>query len=153
MRINKKIILILAICSGMIMLQSFKYKPKQHNDKFTNLEILPSDISDKELHDIMKSFCMSLGVHCNYCHVAHEVPGQQRPQMDFASDDKPEKKTAREMMKMTKMINDEHLAKIKTMGDPLEQIRCVTCHMGRTTPIISTDSLPQRPHEDHPMQH
>ncbi len=147
MRINKKIILIVAICFGMIMLQSFKYK--QHDDdKATNLKILPKDISEKELHEIMKGFSQSLGVHCNYCHVAHEVPGQTRPKMDFAADDKPEKNTAREMMKMTMAINSEHLAKIKTMGDPLEQIKCVTCHMGRSTPIISVDSLPKAPHAE-----
>jgi len=153
MRINKKFALIIMLCTGMVMLQSFKYK--QHHDdddKPTNLKILPKDISGKDLHDIMKGFCMSLGVHCNYCHVAHEVPGQKRPDMDFASDDKKEKLTAREMMKMTMAINAEHLSQIKTMGDPLEQIRCVTCHMGRTTPIISVDSLPKPPHDEH-MQH
>jgi len=151
MKLNKKIVLVIAICSATVMLQSFKYKPHD-DDKFTNLQVLPSDISGKELHDVMKGFCISLGVHCNYCHVAHEVPGKQRPDMDFASDDKPEKKTAREMMKMTRIINNEHLAKIKTMGDPLEQIQCVTCHMGRSTPIISVDSLPKPPHDEH-MQH
>ena len=147
MKINKKIAIVILLCSSMFVLQSFKQQQHKHDDddKFTNLQILPAATTGKEIHEIMKSFCISLGVHCNYCHVAHEVPGQQRPQMDFASDDKPEKKTAREMMKMTMAINTEHLAKIKAMGDPLEQIRCVTCHMGRTTPIISVDSLPRTP--------
>ena len=147
MRINKKLVLVLTLCSGLVLLQSFKVK--QHgddDDKPTNLKILPKDISEKELHNIMRGFSMSLGVHCNYCHVSQEVPGQKRPKFDFASDDKKEKTTAREMMKMTMAINSEHLSKIKTMGDPLEEIRCVTCHMGRTTPIISTDSLPKPPH-------
>ena len=148
MHINKKIVLVIAICSAAMMLQSFRYT-RHDDDKFTNLQVLPNDISGKELHDIMKNYCMALNVHCNYCHVAHEVPGKERPEMDFASDDKPEKKTAREMMKMTRIINEEHLAKIKTMGDPLEKIQCVTCHMGRTTPIASVDSLPKQPHDGH----
>ena len=142
MRINKKLLLVTFLCGGMVFLQSFK----QHDDDHaTNLKILPKDISEEKLHDIMKNFSRSLGVHCNYCHVAKEVPGQQRPQMDFASDEKKEKNTTREMMKMTMAINSDHLSKIKTMGDPLEEIRCVTCHMGRTTPVISVDSLPRAP--------
>ena len=146
MRINKKLVLVLTLCSGLVLLQSFKVK--QHgddDDKPTNLKILPKDISEKELHTVMRGFSMSLGVRCNYCHVAQQVPGQERPKFDFASDDKKEKNTAREMMKMTMAINAEHLSKIKTMGDPLEEIKCVTCHMGRTTPIVSVDSLPKQP--------
>ena len=146
MRKNRKLVFILALCSGMVMLQSFKYQQKHDDDdKPTNLKILPKDISEKQLHEIMKGFSMSLGVRCNYCHVATEVAGQNHPKWDFASDDKKEKQTAREMMKMTMAINSDHLAKIKTMGDPLEEIKCVTCHMGRTTPIASVDSLPKRP--------
>ncbi len=144
MRINKKLVLVSLLCTGMVFLVSFKQK--HDDDKAENLKILPKDISEKELHNIMRSFSMSLGVHCNYCHVAKEVPGQSRPQMDFASDDKKEKNTCREMMKMTMAINSDHLSKIKTMGDPLEEIKCVTCHMGRTTPIISVDSLPHAAH-------
>ncbi len=143
MKINKKLLFVTVLCGGMIFLQSFTQK--HDDDKPVNLKILPKDISEKELHDVMRNYSRSLGVHCNYCHVAKEVPGQSRPQMDFASDDKKEKNTAREMMKMTAAINSDHLGKIKTMGDPLEQIQCVTCHMGRTTPIASIDSLPKAP--------
>jgi len=150
MKINKKITFVIMLCIGMVALQSFKYQQRHDDDddKPTNLKILSKDISEKELHNIMKSFSMSLGVRCNYCHVAQAVPGQEHPKWDFASDDKKEKITAREMMKMTMAINAEHLSKIKSMGDPLEEIRCVTCHMGRTTPIISVDSLPKKPHEE-----
>ena len=128
-------------------MQSFVQK--HDDDKATNLKVLPPDISENELHTIMRNFSMSLGVRCNYCHVSHEVAGQAHPDFDFASDDKKEKSTCREMMKMTMAINAEHLAKIKTQGDALEEIRCVTCHMGRTTPIISVDSLPKPPQGMH----
>ena len=147
MRINKKLLLVSLLCTGMIFLQSFKQK--HDDDKPINLKVLSKDISEKDLHTIMKSFSMSLGVRCNYCHVAKEIPGQNHPQWDFASDDKKEKNTAREMMKMTMAINSDYLGKIKTMGDGLEEIRCVTCHMGRTTPIISVDSLPHPPRQEH----
>ncbi len=143
MRINKKLALVSVLCCGMLFLQSFVQK--HDDDKPTNLKILPKDISEEKLHDIMRNYSRALGVRCNYCHVATAVPGQEHPKWDFASDDKKEKNVAREMMIMTAAINADHLGKIKTMGDPLEQIQCVTCHMGRTTPIISVDSLPKPP--------
>lgn len=140
---SKKTWMIVALCTGMIMLQSFVQK---HDDeKPQNLKILPKDISEKELHDVMKGFCISLGVHCNFCHVAEQVPGQQRPKMDFASDDKQEKKIAREMMLMVNGINNNYIGKIIGGDHPLEQITCVTCHMGRTTPIVSVDSIMKKP--------
>ena len=141
MRINKKLLLVTLLCSGMVFLQSFKQK--HDDDKPENLKVLPKDISEKELHNIMRGYSTALGVRCGYCHVSTSVPGQEHPNFDWASDAKKEKNTAREMMKMTMAINSQHLAKITTMGDPLEQITCVTCHMGRTTPIISVDSLPK----------
>ncbi len=143
MRINKKLLLITALCSGMVFLQSFTQK--HDDDRPVNLQVLPKDISEKDLHNVMRNWSMALGVRCGYCHVNTQQPGQEHHQFDWASDMKKEKQTAREMLKMTMAINEAHLAKIKTMGDPLEQIVCVTCHMGRTTPIISVDSLPRAP--------
>ena len=140
MIMNKKIVLVTALCAGMIFLQSFVQK-HDDDDKPQNLKILPKDISEKELHNIMKSFSISLGVHCNYCHVSEQVEGQQRPKFDFASDAKPEKKIAREMMLMVGAINANYISKIIGGDHELEQVKCVTCHMGRKTPIISIDSV------------
>lgn len=140
---NKKVLFIATICIASLAAQGFTSKDHDHDDeKAVNLKVLPKDISGEELHKIMKSFCMSLGVHCNYCHVAQKVEGQDRPHMDFASDDKPEKNIARDMMRMTASINKDYIAK---MGDhSLEQITCVTCHNGHTTPNISVDSLAKK---------
>ncbi len=139
MRFNKKLLLISSLCGGMFFAQSFA-KPKD-DDKPVNLKVLPKDISEKELHNIMRSFSMSLGVRCNFCHVATQVPGQERPKMDFASDDKQEKQIARKMMLMVSAINSNYLGKMIGGDHTLESITCVTCHMGRPTPIISVDSL------------
>ena len=148
MRINKKTILIASLCGGMIFMQSFV--PLQHNEKATNLKVLPKDISEKELHDVMRTFSKSLGVHCDFCHVKME--GQMeggRPKMDFAADTKPEKNTARDMMRMTMAINNDHISKMKIDGHKMEEIACVTCHMGRTSPIVSVDSLPGQNKDRH----
>jgi len=140
MRINRKLLVTTALCAGMLFAQSF-IKQRHDDDKPTNLKILPKNISEKELHNIMKGFSMSLGVRCNFCHVAQVVEGQEHPKFDFASDNKPEKNIARKMMLMVDGINNNYIGKIIGGDHTLEQITCVTCHMGRKTPVISVDSL------------
>ncbi len=139
MRINKKILLVTILCGVSVFAQSFIQK---HDDeKAKNLKVLPKDISGKELHEIMRGYSMALGVRCNFCHVSEQVEGQEKPKFDFASDNKPEKTIARDMMKMTAAINEKYIGKMVGGDHTLEQITCVTCHMGRKTPIITVDSL------------
>ena len=146
LKFGKKALLIGSLCAGLFAVQVFAQGAHKHHDdddKPTNLKVLPKDISEDKLDDIMKNFSKSLGVRCNYCHVAHDVPGREHPKMDFASDDKPEKQIARDMIKMSMAINSDYLAK---MGDhKMEEIRCVTCHGGRTKPIVSVDSIGHNP--------
>src|ERR1700743_1534887 len=98
MLFSKKTLLISGLCAAMIFMQGFIQK---HDDeKPQNLKVLPKDISEKELHDIMRSCSMALGVRCNFCHVSEKVEGQERPKFDFASDNKQEKKVTRDMMLM-----------------------------------------------------
>jgi len=55
-------------------------------DGFKNLKVLPKDISEKALDSVMGEFCISLGVHCNFCHARKEDTTQRG--LDFASDKK-----------------------------------------------------------------
>jgi hypothetical protein len=126
---------------GMMFAQSFAQKEHGHEEQPTNLKVLQKNIPAEELHKIMRGSSMSLGVHCNFCHVSEKVEGQEKPKFDFASDNKPEKNIARNMMKMTAAINENYIGKMIGGDHTLEQINCVTCHMGKTTPIINTDSL------------
>jgi len=41
-------------------------------DEFTNLEVLPEDITRGELVSIMRGFAGALGVRCNHCHVGED---------------------------------------------------------------------------------
>jgi hypothetical protein len=138
-----------SLCAGMIFLQSFskfapqQQQPPQHEEeKPKNLKVLPKDMSAEDVHKIMKVYAKALGVRCGHCHVA--VPGTP-PKMDFASDDKEAKTTARSMMKMVDAINEKYIDKIGK--GKFEKIECVTCHMGHTTPLVSVDSLPSKPRE------
>ncbi len=80
----------------------------QFPEKFTNLKVLPKDISRAELQSTMRAF--ALNVRCEYCHV--EKAAGKKFEMDFAADDKEAKKTARVMLEMVAAINRDYISKV-----------------------------------------
>jgi tetratricopeptide (TPR) repeat protein len=107
-------------------------------DKFTNLKVLPKTIDKEELLDTMRGFADALNVRCNYCHVREEGPGGEE---DWASDKKPEKETARVMMRMTAMINGKELPQITTNHPDRITVECRTCHHGQARPRLIENVL------------
>jgi len=105
--------------------------PRPANE-YTNLKVLPKNISSKNLSKIMiDDFEDGLGVSCGFCH-AEEKDSHR---LDYASDEKPEKQIARLMMKMTMGINKNYFKlKHSIIGDSILAITCVTCHNGQPRP-------------------
>jgi tetratricopeptide (TPR) repeat protein len=101
----------------------------QFPEKFTNLKVLPKDISRPELQSTMRGFAFALNVRCEHCHV--EKVGGKKFEMDFAADDKEAKRTARVMLEMVAAINRDYINKVSKT--PI-QVQCVTCHHGLTEP-------------------
>jgi hypothetical protein len=99
----------------------------QFPDKFTNLQVLPKDISQSDLQTTMRGFAFALNVRCPYC---HEQKADMK--MDFPADDKDQKKTARVMLQMVAIINRDYLSKIGK--ETPVRVECVTCHHGLTQP-------------------
>ena len=109
--------------------------PDQLPQKFTNLKILPQDITPRDLVSIMKQFTSDLSVRCEHCHVGE---GNDLSKFDFASDARPTKASARVMLKMVSAINGEHL---KTLPQPPTQpVTCFTCHRGAAKPATRAGS-------------
>ena len=98
-----------------------------------NLQVLPKDMARGRVIEIMRGVAQGLGVRCEFCHV--EGPDKSFQSMDFASDEKEMKKTAREMMKMAIDINTKYLGGVmgRTLTDR-SMVRCVTCHHGLSKP-------------------
>jgi hypothetical protein len=95
---------------------------------FKNVQTL-KEVPAKRLLLIMnRGYSRALGVACTHCHV----------EIDFSSDEKSEKRAAREMMAMHRMINEE-LKKMKNLEDKPEDraINCSTCHRGAVNPMES----------------
>jgi len=101
-------------------------------DEFTNLKVLPEDIEQRDLLNVMRGFSIGLDVRCTYCHVGEE--GQPLSTYDFASDEKPEKRKAREMMRMVNHINETVLTALPDRSEPNVSVTCATCHAGRPRP-------------------
>ena len=117
------------VLAGFLLLCSLPVSA-QIPEKFTNLKVLPKDISRQELQSTMRGFAFALSVRCEHCHV--EKAGGKKFEMDFAADDKEAKKTARVMLEMVAAINRDYISKV-TKTPPI-QVQCVTCHHGLTQP-------------------
>lgn len=112
-------------------------------EKFENLQVLPRDIPRDSLLDIMRGFTRALAVRCQYCHVEREAAataampaggGPPGPNLDFKSDTKNAKKTARLMLRMVDSINTVFLPQITDRDAPPTTVGCVTCHRGLQKP-------------------
>jgi hypothetical protein len=93
-----------------------------------NIKVL-TGMPESQLIPVMNFFAASMGRRCNYCHVNNQG------QWDYASDAKPEKTSAREMVKLVMDINKT------TERLKLDPVSCYTCHRGRTSP----QSIPALP--------
>lgn len=100
-------------------------------DAFTNLQLLDPDIEKERLVGTMKNWAAGIGQRCNYCHVGpDDLVG-----MDFASDEKATKRTARKMLEMSRIINRELLAELPTAEGRRHMVAsCYTCHRGEAKP-------------------
>ena len=115
--------------------------------EFTNLTLLPDDISRAQLVSVMRDFAGALGTNCGYCHVG-ENPATLED-FDFSSDEKETKRIARTMFEMVRSINEEHLPQIGR--EDRTQVTCNTCHHGYNRPVDLRDELMEA-HDDGGME-
>jgi hypothetical protein len=106
--------------------------------RYENPKVLPEDISEDALSEIMLQNLRGLGLRrlagegCLFCHVGDLE--QPRSEWDWPSDEKPTKRKARVMMAMVQSINDQHLTQLEERIDSTFQVTCYSCHKGRTDP-------------------
>ncbi|WP_188626307.1 c-type cytochrome [Pedobacter quisquiliarum] len=128
---KSRTIFTLTILLSLVVFMS-AFMPIKQERIYKNLKVLPKDISKEDLGTVMDGFKTSLGVKCNYCHAPSET---EKGKLDFASDAKPEKGTARMMMLMTAKINKKYFH-IKDVKNPnaILPVSCITCHNGNERP-------------------
>ena len=84
---------------------------------YKDIKVLQGTAAD-QLNPTMQFFEASLGVTCNYCHLAQREANT------------PIKETARQMVSMVKAINRDNFKGAKT-------VTCNSCHRGATQPVAN----------------
>jgi hypothetical protein len=105
-------------------------KPEAINER--NLKVLPKDISNADLDSVMETYSKYLNVGCDFCHAESKI---NKNDLDYASDDKPEKEITRQMMRMTAAVNKDYFnyTIIYKAGEQMA-VSCYTCHDGFPRP-------------------
>jgi photosynthetic reaction center cytochrome c subunit len=93
--------------------------PKLAEEEYKNIQALKG-IPAEELIPSMQFIAASLGVECEYCHVAHANE----------KDDKKTKLTARKMIRMMMAINKENF-------EGHREVTCYSCHRGSADPVAT----------------
>lgn len=109
-------------------------------DTFTNLQVLPEDITRDSLIAVMRSFSFATGLRCEGCHVQTD---SSTFSFDFALDDRENKNIARHMLRMVNRLNDDLLAALPERDGPRVLVECKTCHRGLNRPLLLRTELRQ----------
>lgn len=102
-----------------------------------NIKVLPK-MTPEQLSATMIGFTRALGVRCPFCHVGEE--GKPLTTFDFASDAKPQKQIARDMVLMVGHVKKD-LDKMKLVGSTRVNLGCITCHHGHSRPTTLSEEL------------
>jgi hypothetical protein len=108
------LVLSLAIASAPVLAQD---PPADEQLPMKNVKLLTGR-TRKEVTAIMKGWSRDLGVKCNHCHVK-----------DYSSDERAEKRTAREMLVMLNEMNEKYSLLEK-------KATCFMCHRGAKEPLL-----------------
>ena len=108
-----------------------------------NLQVLPKDMPRAQVITIMRGFEAALQVECGHCHV---WTGANLPTNDYATDVKPQKKIAREMLKMVMAANQQIGPAVQANANRKAQdVTCATCHRGMPIPVVPEYPVPGAP--------
>ena len=113
--------LTILMLSGAVRAQA----PQPQVVEGPNVKVL-TGLTAQQFQEEMNFIVQGLGVTCGTCHVRG----------NFASEDKPEKQTARKMLEMVKTINQSTFPDYKPKDGEslLVKVTCYTCHRRETKP-------------------
>jgi hypothetical protein len=108
-------------------------------DELVNLQYFPEDISRDSLITVMREFSFALGVRCQYCHTGGD--GISFEGVVFDSDEDPDKRKARFMLRLVETLNRSMLPMMADRDEPAKAVECKTCHRGQPKPTLLRDEL------------
>src|SRR5712675_64933 len=103
---NKKTIVYAGI--GLFIISGIAATQRaRENEACKNCKVIPKNTDNDQMERIMHQYSHQLGVTCSYCH-PDTRSGVFPVRVDFVTDEKPEKRTARKMMVMTDKLNKKY---------------------------------------------
>ncbi len=127
MKLTLQMFLLILSGVGFILAQGSEQE-KTAEQVYKNIQVFKG-LPASQLQTVMTFMAGSLGVRCSHCHVAGA----------FEKDDKPEKQSARRMIRMVFDIN-------KGNFDGATAVTCYTCHRGQpaplSVPLVGQNRLP-----------
>ena len=122
---RRAVFLAFALCSLAALRAAAEQAPKPEVVASPNVKVL-TGLFAQQFQEEMNLMVQGLGVTCNTCHVRN----------NFASEEKPEKLKARQMLEMTKALNTQYFPdyKPKEGESVLGKVTCYTCHKGESVP-------------------
>jgi hypothetical protein len=100
-------------------------------EQFKNIKVL-QELPANQLLTVMQEYNVALGVKCDFCHV----------QGDFSKDDNKHKDLAREMILLTRRLNEKEPSMNK-------KGTCFMCHHGRVHPARNAEEAKPKPAPKH----
>ena len=111
--------------------------PPQEKPDWKNVKVIPKNTDEEQMERVMFKYTRQLSVTCSYCH-PDTKPGVFPKDVDFASEELPEKLIARDMMRMTDKLNKKYFGYKNDYSPESFQaapITCNTCHRGILKPV------------------
>jgi hypothetical protein len=142
MAFGKKFVVLISLATVVVLALAASKPPEK--PEWKNLKIIPASTDDEQMDRIMYSYSSALGVTCSHCH-PDTKPNVFPRRVDFITDEKPEKKIARDMMRMTARINKKYFnytSKFDEEDFPKAVISCKTCHRGLPKPSNISLAIP-----------
>jgi photosynthetic reaction center cytochrome c subunit len=122
---------VVILVAGYLSVAALAAQSPSAEKKPENVQVL-TGLSLREIRAEMMMMSDALDVKCGHCHSAG----------NFASDNNRNKVAAREMLRMTKALNEQYFGRAAaTEGTTLGHVTCFTCHRGAARPVNSPAQL------------
>ena len=125
-------IVIALVAAGAVDSAAAQPPGKWPPDSLVNVQVIPRTTQPVQVWGMMRNIAGALGVSCTFCHVGSDTAPLER--IDFATDEKRNKRVARQMMRMVQEVNNR-LDTIPSRPTPTVAVTCITCHRGINRPV------------------
>lgn len=126
-KMTRVLVVVAALAAGHSLLAQAPTVPNKVESP--TVKVL-TGLTVPEFEQEMQQFVQAIGGSCGGCHM---------PKGNFASDENPRKVKARQMIEMTKAINEQFFPTHKPAEgeSTLGRVTCFTCHQGDAKPRVA----------------